>query len=165
MLFRIEIRCKKNGHLLISVGDARFIKYSKYPSKKFLGQGNRNIFFNPHPLLQKNLLVCMRRGPRGPQKLSSVVKKMCKWRDHFSIFRSVVPMINELAPDKVFRGPHGPRISGWGLRILDIDGANNLSLISHKLLSRSFPYRISVHDINNSQGYDNHYNWFIEPQC
>ncbi len=41
---------------------------------------------NPHPRLQKNLLVCSLRGPRGPQKLSRVVKKICKPRDHCSMF-------------------------------------------------------------------------------
>ncbi len=42
--------------------------------------------FNPHPRLQKNLLVCSLRGPHGPQKLRSVVKKICKPRDHCSMF-------------------------------------------------------------------------------
>ncbi len=29
--------------------------------------------FNPHPLLQKNLLVCSLRGPRRPQKQSNSI--------------------------------------------------------------------------------------------
>ena len=41
---------------------------------------------NPHPRSQKNLLLCSLRGPRGPQKLSSILKKICKPRDHCSIF-------------------------------------------------------------------------------
>ncbi len=32
-------------------------------------------WIHPHPRIQKNLLVCSWRGPHGPQKLSSVVKR------------------------------------------------------------------------------------------
>ncbi len=58
------------------------------------------ITINPHPRLQKNLPVSSLRGPHGPQKLSSVVKKIC------------IAIITEYASDKVFRGPHGHRIRG-----------------------------------------------------
>ena len=33
----------------------------------------RSLTFNPHPRLQKNLLIHRRRGPHGPQNLCSVV--------------------------------------------------------------------------------------------
>ncbi len=46
----------------------------------------KSHFNNPHSLLQKNLLVCSQRGPRGPQKQSSVVKKVGKPRDHRGMF-------------------------------------------------------------------------------
>ncbi len=46
---------------------------------------------NPHPRLQKNLQVCSLRGPRGPHKESDVAV---------------------YASDKVFWGPHEPRIRG-----------------------------------------------------
>ena len=72
------------------------------------------VLLNPHRQLQKNLLVCSLQGPCGPQKLSSVVKKIRKPRDHCSI-RSGIRKITEYAPDKVSWGPHGPRICGWGL--------------------------------------------------
>ncbi len=55
-----------------------------------LKQGTARFYesfkFYPHLLLQKNLLVCSQRGPRRPQKLSSIVKKICKLRDHSSMF-------------------------------------------------------------------------------
>ena len=76
------------------------------------------IGINPHPQLQKNLLVCSLQGPHGPQKVSGVVKKICKPRDHCSM-----PIIAEYASDKVFWGPHGPRIRGLGL--MEINKINN----------------------------------------
>ncbi len=60
-------------------------------------------------------------GPRGPQKQGSVVKKVSKPRDHCGMLyfkESLIPIITEHTIDKVFRGPHGPRISGWGLRVI-----------------------------------------------
>ncbi len=52
-------------------------------------------------------VVCSLRGPHGPQKQSSVVKKVGKPWGHCGI-----PITTEHTPEKVFRGPHGPRISG-----------------------------------------------------
>ncbi len=51
-------------------------------------------------------------------------KSVMQWRGSvlWTIRQTVhsgIPITTEHTPDKVFQGPHGPRISGWGLNIIE----------------------------------------------
>ncbi len=83
---------------------------------------------NPHPRLQKKLIV----REYGAPPRSGV--------QSFFVGGFGTRIIAEYTSDKVFRGPHGPRIRGWGL-ISDI-GKSKISNIGLERWNRYIAYRL-----------------------